>query len=165
MELQVHKEIDIKKIEDSYKSFILCENHPSILANALFRMELYQIRAYEDINDLDNLKQLLLDVESYLNQNIPYQSEVESFVAAFPNNYYEDEILFENALLQTLNMLNHLEHCEWDQNVSDVPDTARFSFSINGRSFYILGLHPESSKMARQAPYTTLVFNQKDRRG
>jgi hypothetical protein len=47
----------------------------------------------------------------------------------------------------------------WDSRVSNNPENSNFSFSIGGRAFYVVGMHPKSSRMARRAPYPTLVFN------
>ena len=43
--------------------------------------------------------------------------------------------------------------------MSDDPKDENFSFSIAGKAFYVVGLHPNSSRKARQSPYTTLTFN------
>lgn len=43
--------------------------------------------------------------------------------------------------------------------MSDDPNNPNFSFSIKGKAFYIVGMHPQSSRLARQAPYCTVVFN------
>ena len=55
--------------------------------------------------------------------------------------------------------LHKHDDCEWDPNVSNDPESPNFSFSIKGKAFYIVGLHPKSSRMARQSPYPTVVFN------
>ena len=60
---------------------------------------------------------------------------------------------------KTLQKLHELDDCEWDENVSNDPENPHFSFSLGGKAFYIIGLHPASSRLARRAPYTTLVFN------
>lgn len=158
MEAEAHSR-HLNKIEDQYKSFILCENHPCIMANALFKMEKYHLKVYDDIENITALKQLLIDIEIYLKQYDFESSDFESFIASFPNNYYQDEVSFEDALWKTLQSLHELDDCEWDKNVSQNPESPQFSFSIKGKAFYIVGLHPESSRLARQAPYTTLVFN------
>tara|TARA_R110002124_G_scaffold254044_2_gene419466 strand:- start:4131 stop:4460 length:330 start_codon:yes stop_codon:yes gene_type:complete len=43
--------------------------------------------------------------------------------------------------------------------VSNDPADSNFSFSIAGKAFYIVGMHPKSSRMARQAPFPAMVFN------
>lgn len=148
-----------QQIENEYKDFILNENHPCIMAKSLFKMENYHLKIYDDMFASESLGQLISDVKNYLDQYDFEGNSFESFIAVFPNNHFENELDFERALWQTLQSLHNIDDCEWDQRVSDDPENPEFSFSVGGRAFYIVGLHPESSRMARQAPYTTLVFN------
>src|SRR5206468_2426427 len=48
---------------------------------------------------------------------------------------------------------------DWDPSVSSNPDDPHFSFSFAGHAFFIVGLHPDSARLARQFPWPTLVFN------
>ena len=151
--------IDVQYIESQYKDFILNGQHPCIMAKAMFKMNKHHLKVYEDMKDSDNLKALIADLNQYISQYDFEGSAFESFLAVFPNNHFTDEISFENKLWDTLQRLHELDQCEWDQKVSDDPDNPYFSFSLNGRAFYIIGMHPASSRMARQTPYTTIVFN------
>lgn len=149
----------VQSIEDEYKKFILDEQHPCIMAKSLFKMGNYHFHIYDDMHDKRILGRLVSDVKNYVDQYNFDGNEFESFIAAFPNNHFSTEISFENALWNTLQTLHELDDCEWDKSVSDDCTSPQFSFSLGGSAFYIVGLHPESSRMARQAPYTTLVFN------
>jgi uncharacterized protein len=60
--------------------------------------------------------------------------------------------------LQAVHDLDIREH-PWASGVSDDPDSAEFSFSVASRAFFVVGLHPRSSRLARRAPRPTLVFN------
>ena len=122
-------------------------------------MNKYYLKVYEDMDDLSILKKLLEDLSHYIDQYNFTDNSFESFLAVFPNNYFPDEVSFEKGLWNALQNLHDLDNSEWDHRVSDDPDDPYFSFSLNGRAFYIIGMHPESSRMARQTPYTTLVFN------
>ena len=46
-----------------------------------------------------------------------------------------------------------------DPKVADDPEAANFGFSFAGRGFFVIGLHPASSRRARRFPWPTLVFN------
>ena len=39
------------------------------------------------------------------------------------------------------------------------PDNPHFAFSVAGTAFFVVGLHPNASRVARRAPVPTLVFN------
>ena len=47
----------------------------------------------------------------------------------------------------------------WDPAVSDDPGDPRFSFSFAGTALFVIGLHPESSRIARRFAWPALVFN------
>ena len=51
------------------------------------------------------------------------------------------------------------ERFDWDPTVSDDASQADFSFSIGGRAFFVVGLNPSSSRLARRAPMPCMVFN------
>lgn len=159
MNTTLTNDTEVQTIENEYKNFILNEEHPCIMAKSIFKMENYHLHIYEEMSDRETLKNLLSDLKNYINQYDFDGNQFESFLASFPNNRFATEIAFEDALWETLQTLHDLDDCEWDPRVSSDPESPEFSFSLGGRSFYIVGLHPESSRMARQAPYTTLVFN------
>jgi uncharacterized protein len=51
---------------------------------------------------------------------------------------------------------------QWDPRVSSDPSHANFSFSMKEEAFYLIGLHPGSSRKARRFKYPALVFNPHD---
>lgn len=146
-------------ITEQYKDFILKYKHPCIMAKTVFSMENYVINTYDSFYKTDVILQLLNDLESYI-ENYDFESnEFQSFLAVFPNSEFDSEIEFETHLWEFLQKLHEYDDCEWDSNVSNNPESPNFSFSIKGKAFYVVGLHPKSSRMARQSPYPTLVFN------
>lgn len=159
MNTLVENPIDIEKIENEYKSFILNDDHPCIMAKTLFKMEKYHLKVYDSMEEISVLQKMVQDVTDYVDQYNFQRNSFESFIAVFPTNAFNDEISFEKALWKTLQTLSNLDSAEWDQKVSDDPEDLNFSFSLGGKAFYIVGLHPKSSRIARQSPYPTLVFN------
>jgi len=47
----------------------------------------------------------------------------------------------------------------WSADVSTDPDDPKFSLSLAGHPFFVIGLHPGASRIARRAPFPVLVFN------
>ncbi len=47
----------------------------------------------------------------------------------------------------------------WSDECSPDPHSPAFGFSLFGEPFFIVGLHPRSSRISRQAPFPALVFN------
>ncbi len=149
----------VHSIEEDYKNFILNEEHPCIMAKSIFKMEKYHLNVYDDMFDKKIHHKILTDLKNYIYQYDFNGNKFESFIAVFPNNKFANESDFEDALWNTLQSLHEVDDRNWDSTVSDDGESPEFSFSLGGKAFYIIGLHPESSRMARQAPYTTLVFN------
>lgn len=50
----------------------------------------------------------------------------------------------------------------YDHRVSADPNDPHFSLSFGGEAFFVVGLHPNASRPARQFPRPTLVFNLHD---
>ncbi|MFB9056434.1 guanitoxin biosynthesis heme-dependent pre-guanitoxin N-hydroxylase GntA [Mariniflexile ostreae] len=146
-------------IKAEYKDFILKKKHPCVMAKTVFLTDNYHLKIYDSIKKEESLHALLEDLETFLNHYDFDSNAFESFIAVFPNSFFDSEIQFEKALWNTLQKLHELDDCEWAQTVSDNPNDPDFSFSIKGEPFYIVGLHPNSSRLARQSPYPTIVFN------
>lgn len=72
-----------------------------------------------------------------------------------------DEEKFDVFLWQRLQSLANIdaEKYLYDKRVSADPDSHHFSFSLMGEAFFIIGLHPKSSRLTRQFEYPALVFN------
>ena len=87
---------------------------------------------------------------------------VHSLVALFDAPRTQDERNFEArlwALLQRLHDLDHARGQAWADDVSTDPDDARFSLSLGGHPFFVIGLHPGASRIARRFEAPALVFN------
>ncbi|MBU2929423.1 guanitoxin biosynthesis heme-dependent pre-guanitoxin N-hydroxylase GntA [Winogradskyella psychrotolerans] len=148
-----------KTVDEAYKDFILTQKHPCVMAKTLFMTNNYHLNVYRSSTKTEDLGDLLKDLEAFIDQYDFDSNSFESFLAVFPSEHYDSELDFENQLWQTLQQLHELDDCEWDASVSDDPEDPTFSFSLKGHAFYIVGLHPNSSRLARQSPYPTIVFN------
>jgi hypothetical protein len=79
----------------------------------------------------------------------------------FKMNGNMNEAMFDDVLWQRLQALSNIDaqHHGYDKRVSADPSSPDFSFSIKEEAFYIIALHPSSSREARKFKYATLVFN------
>ena len=86
-----------------------------------------------------------------------------TYVAVFAGFEIDDdaESSFERALWNQLTRLHELdrEHHAWDPRVSSDPADPTFSYSFASTGFFVVGLHPGSSRAARRFAWPTLVFN------
>lgn len=72
-----------------------------------------------------------------------------------------DEKTFERLMWIKLQALSDLDaiNYDYDKRVSSDSSEANFSFSLKAEAFYIIGLHPASSRKARRFAYPAIVFN------
>jgi FPC/CPF motif-containing protein YcgG len=52
-----------------------------------------------------------------------------------------------------------VRHFDWADGYSNDPEDAKFAFSFAGWAFFVVGLHPRSSRVARRFAQPALVFN------
>lgn len=71
------------------------------------------------------------------------------------------EGLFEGLLWQRLQALADLDAGQYsfDPRVDSDPSAPDFSFSLKEEAFFIIGLHPASSRASRRFKYPVLAFN------
>lgn len=156
------QKIDQKKreqIELDYENFVIEQNHPCIMANAVFQLKHYHLKVYEDMTSDAVVDPILKDIENYLDHYDFNSNDFETLIFCFKENHFKTELDFENALWHLLQKLHDHDNVEWDPQVSDAVESPNFSFSLKGRAFYVIGMHPKSSRLARRAPYCTMVMN------
>lgn len=84
-----------------------------------------------------------------------------TFIAAFDGPDLAGEKAFEETLWQQLQSLHELDarHHGWDAAVTADPLRRGFSFSFALRSFFLVGMHPQASRLSRRTATPTIVFN------
>ena len=146
-------------IEKQLRSFVLENDHPCIMAQTVFSMDQLELHSYDKFGSPNTAEKLIRDLEMYV-ENYDFESnDFKTFLAVFPDSPEYSEIEFEKLLWQQLQYLHKEDNQQWDQRVSEDPNSEHFSFSLCGRAFYIVGMHPGSSRKARQSPYTAIAFN------
>ena len=146
-------------IEKDFKRFILKNNHPCVMAQTVFKQDNFEIKNYDNFTQRGTARKLLKDLGKYIKNYDETSNEFLTFIAVFENEKELSEIQFEKLLWMQLQMLSYLDETSWDRSVSSNPEDSNFSFSVHGRAFYIVGMHPESTRKARRSPYPCMVFN------
>ncbi|MFG1999003.1 guanitoxin biosynthesis heme-dependent pre-guanitoxin N-hydroxylase GntA [Spirillospora sp. NPDC048911] len=84
-----------------------------------------------------------------------------SFVATFdgPAELTEEE--FDEVLWHQLQRLHDLDSARfgWSGRVDPDPSSRNFGFSAGGHPFFVVGLHPRSSRVTRRFDRPALAFN------
>lgn len=83
-----------------------------------------------------------------------------SFVSTF-GAFEAGEAEFESLMWRHLQAMHDADRLRfgWNPSVSADPAHDDFSLSIAGRAFFVVGMHPNASRLARRAPLPCLVFN------
>lgn len=142
-----------------FEDFIIGKDHPCLMAQTVFTMDKVDFHEYDNFGSRETAKAILADLKNYLAAYNFESNDFLTFLAAFKGkqDYTEEE--FEKTLWEQLQHLHEVDNADWDRAVSSDPEDKNFSFSLGGRAFYIVGLHPSSSRKARQAPYPAIAFN------
>ncbi len=93
-----------------------------------------------------------------------YRKMPEGFHSAaiiFPSNNKLSEIEFDTMMWTRLAALQKMDavNYQYDKRVNDDPQSSDYSFSLMEEAFFIVGMHPGSSRAARRSPYSVLIFN------
>lgn len=144
--------------EDLIRKFIL-DDHPCVMAQSLVADENLTISDYKNIQNHETPSRILEDLKTYLESIDEEDKKFQTFIATFENDTYSSEITFEKDLWELLKKLNTIDPEPWDKKTSADPSSSKFSFSLLSNSFYIVGMHPKSSRKARRAPFPMIVFN------
>ncbi len=146
-------------VQDAFDGFAGGDGHPCLGARSVVRRGAYELRLYQRLGSRDAARALTEHLTRFGATVRP--GELTSFVAVFSEPTAMSEARFSSLLweqLQQVHDLDSLEHA-WDPDVSSNPADPRFSFSVGGRAYFIVGLHAGSSRWARRFAWPTLVFN------
>lgn len=147
------------RTKEKFEHWILEEDHPCIMAQTVFSQEHVKTKQYGKLGDPLQTGKLLKDLEKYIAEYDFDTNDFRSFVAVFPESTIATEDEFEKLLWKQLAEIEQMDKEDWDPSVSKDPEDDNFSFSIAGRSFYIVGMHPNSSRQARRSPFPAIAFN------
>lgn len=129
------------------------------MARSLFTDDNVEIHAFDELGSEATAKKLLSAIEQYVSGYNFKNNTFETLIAVFPNEIINSELEFEEKMWKQLQLIHNVDPHPWDSEVSSDPENSKFSFSIAGKAFYIIGMHPKSSRMARQAPFPAMIFN------
>lgn len=146
---------------NEYKSFIGSKLFPCVAARAALAKQHIECMVVDHMACPKDDASILQFLYTFVDRYRAASDQFYSAAVIFAEPVSITENLFEMFLWQRLQSLHNLDarHYTYDKRVSDDPQSAQFSFSIKEEAFYIIGLHPASSRAARQFHHPTLVFN------
>jgi FPC/CPF motif-containing protein YcgG len=153
--------MELSAVESDVSALISQKQYPCIAAvQALHRKEL-MFDTYEGFGTGQSSRRLAEKLIAFKKDQLEKQIPYLTYMAIFPNDISSNEDDFEKGLWTELSaMWSHPDIAgNWDPNFSDDPADRNFCFSLDGTAFFVVGLHPESSRLSRRLPYNALIFN------
>lgn len=132
--------------------------YPCLGARSVFRKDNVTSVELGGMNDPASVLELGAALGAYGRDADP-EGPFQSFIAIFDGPDISDEDEFEQLLWRTLQALHDHDESPWADGVDADPNAAHFAFSYAGVAYFVVGLHPKASRVARRAPRPTLVFN------
>jgi len=146
----------------AFRGFVLNPQFSCVGAKSAVMNETYRLGVYGRLAGAEATAGLCRDLFTFAREaQAAPEGDLFTFVAMFREPTDLDEREFERMLWVQLHKLNLRDaplH-EWDPSVSDDPGSPHFAFSFAETAFFIVGLHPHSSREARRFPWPALVFN------
>lgn len=148
-------------VHHRFRTHILSQEFPCVGGKAAINTNAYRFSLYPAMNTRAATAGLAHDLWEYAQERPTLETEYATFIASFAAPVVSDEREWEQLLWAQLQSLHELDrpHHAWDSTVSSDPESPDFSFSFAGTAFFIVGLHPASSRLARRFAWPTLVFN------
>lgn len=117
------------------------------------------MREYGDLRSSRRVVALADDLRAFIVANREPRSAFATLVAVDTETPIASEAEFETFLWRLLSALHGEDSSPWDAKYSTNPDEPSFKFSFGGSAFYVVGLNPYASRVARRYARPALVFN------
>ena len=161
---EVFSAIDDDTVIREYQDYVDAKEFPCVAAKAALARQQIKCMVASHMacphDDIDILNFLYSFIDDYRTSEQFYHSAA----IIFKMNGDMSEAMFDEMLWQRLQSLSDLDAQKhgYDKRVNADPSSPDFSYSIKEEAFYIIALHPKSSRTSRQFKYATLVFNPHD---
>ena len=133
-------------------------DYPCLGARSVIRRDRATVGVYGELDALATAPLLLQDLEEFAS-GVDLNEGFASFIAIFRGPRIIDERHFERLLWSQLRRLHALDEAPWSEEVSADSDDVGFAFSVAGSAYFLVGMHPMASRVARRAASPILVFN------
>lgn len=145
----------------AFESFISDKNYPCVAARAALSRGNVPCLVAADMHNADQDERIFSFIQDFVAEFRQQEGVLYSAAVIFkgPENITEQS--FEKYFWRRLQALATLDakHFDYDARVSADPSHPNFSFSLAEEAFFIIGLHPSSSRHSRRFRYPAIIFN------
>lgn len=152
---------DEQRLHTQLKASLLAPDFPCVAARSAINRQTYRLGVYERLGSPESALALCHDLYEFAHEMGGDPERFTTFIAAFKQPIDPSEVMFESLLWQQLQQMHGVDsrYFDWDASVSKDPEDPNFSFSIGGRAYFVVGLHPSASRLARVTHTPCLAFN------
>jgi uncharacterized protein len=149
------------RVHGDLREMVLSADFPCLGARSSFNRRLYRFGVYPQIGSAAFATSICHDLYEFAHELRDPTVDFATFIASFQGPPIASESHFEELFWAQLQQLHDADaqNFAWDTSVSDDPDDPWFSFSLGGHAYYIVGLHPRASRVARRFTHAAIVFN------
>jgi uncharacterized protein len=147
-----------REVHRALKSFVI-GRHPCAGARAVIQTNGYRFGVYPEIGGVEATGGIARDLWSFVRERATMKTEFAAFIAVFDCEQALSELEFEAVVWRQLNALHEMDEDPYSGGVSSDAADPQFGFSFASTAFFIVGLHPRSSRIARRFAWPALVFN------
>jgi len=146
--------------EQAISSFIADPTFPCVGAKSALNKHRMRFGHYAALGDASAVAKQCADLQAFSDEFPEPGAEPVSFVASYGTANL-NELEFESLMWRHLQLMHNADsrRFAWDSAVASDPAQQDFSLSIAGRAFFVVGMHPNASRLARRTPMLCLVFN------
>lgn len=149
------------QVDAQIKLLLNQKSYPCVAAIQSLHRKDYCIKTYANFGKVHHRSDLRNELLQFLKKYQETNSQYFSLWAVFEDDEMMTEDEFEKLLWSELSSLTSDETAVADQDprFDKDPVSKDFCFSLGGKAVFVVGLHPKSSRMARQFPWPALIFN------
>ena len=148
-----------RRVQAQLRRKMLAPEFSCLAGRAVVNTSCYALGCYGVLGSGQADASLARDLIRFCADQDAMGSNFTSMIAVFRGAATANEQVFEGQVWALLRALHARDPQPYSREVVADPRDPKFGFSFNGRGFFVIGLHPHSSRMARRLAYPALVFN------
>ena len=147
-------------IREEFDAFVTDPRFSCLAGKGVVRSGGHVVEVYGELGSHRSASVMARDLAAFVARG-DERGGLRAFVAVFPRRAPASELEFEQRLWQQLALLHERDDAGagWDPSVASDPASPEFAFSFGGEALFVIGLHANSSRLARRFSWPALVFN------
>jgi FPC/CPF motif-containing protein YcgG len=154
-------ESQANEVSDALKEFVISSRFSCVGGKAAYKRGAVVHRHYGRLADSGECHLIYRDLVQFTEDGDGIDKHYATFAVSFDSPRRVSEIEFEKLLWKELQLLHEIDrvHYRWAPEAASDPASGTFAYSVGGKAFFVVGLHPNSSRHTRRFEFPALIFN------